>query len=42
MHVEARLKGLGLALPAPLKAPPGLRLPSGIPVELEAEVEVAG
>lgn len=27
MIIEGRLRGLGLALPAPVKAPPGVRLP---------------
>jgi enamine deaminase RidA (YjgF/YER057c/UK114 family) len=27
MHIEARLRDLGLALPEPMQAPPGLRLP---------------
>jgi enamine deaminase RidA (YjgF/YER057c/UK114 family) len=27
MHVETKLKALGLTLPEPLKAPPGMRLP---------------
>jgi hypothetical protein len=27
MHIEAKLKALGLTLPEPLKAPPGMRLP---------------
>ena len=27
MHIEAKLQALGLVLPEPLKAPPGMRLP---------------
>ena len=27
MHIEAKLEALGLVLPEPLKAPPGMRLP---------------
>jgi enamine deaminase RidA (YjgF/YER057c/UK114 family) len=29
MEIEAKLKALGLALPAPLQVPPGMRLPFG-------------
>ena len=37
MKVEAKLEELGLVLPGPSK-----RLPLGMPVEVEAEVEILG
>jgi hypothetical protein len=35
MEIEARIAALGLALPPPVQVPPGVRLPFGIPVEID-------
>ena len=40
MTVRDRLAELGLQLPAPVTAPPGVRLPFGMPVEVEAVVAI--
>lgn len=40
--IESRLAALGLMLSAPFQPPPGVGLPSGIPVEIGGELEIQG
>jgi hypothetical protein len=40
-NIEDRLHALGLELPAPLELPPGAKLPFGISVDIDGEVEIS-